>query len=342
MRILIPSIQVPFISGGATLMTQGLKEALIKHNHEVEIVSIPFKFHPESYLSDLMDIWKKQDFNNFNGHHIDKVIVLQFPSFYVQHKNKILWLMHQHRTVYDLYHKSISSNEKDLLKEKIYQYDIKELSKIKKRFSMCHNVSDRLKKYNHLDSTPVYHPPKNETKFYCAESYGYIFYPSRLEELKRQDLLIKAMQYTKSPVVSIIAGNGGQFENYKKLIDDLNVSHKVSLIGRITDEEKYTLYGRCLGVCFPPFDEDYGYITLEAMLSSKPVITCTDSGGTLEFVVNEKTGFITEPDPKQIAYKIDWLYNNKQKAKEFGKNGLQSYLKKNISWDNVVQKLLEE
>ena len=39
-----------------------------------------------------------------------------------------------------------------------------------------------------------------------------------------------------------------------------------------------------LGVIFPPLDEDYGYVTLEAMLAAKPVITCTDSGGPLEFV----------------------------------------------------------
>ena len=45
-------------------------------------------------------------------------------------------------------------------------------------------------------------------------------------------------------------------------------------------------YAHSLGVIFPAVDEDYGYVTLEAMLSSKPVITCADSGGPLEFVVD--------------------------------------------------------
>ena len=76
------------------------------------------------------------------------------------------------------------------------------------------------------------------------------------------------------------------------------------------------------------------------MLSSKPVITCTDSGGTLEFVVDQETGSIVEPEPKQIAEKIDWLYENQQKAKKLGQNGLKAYRDKNISWDNVVAKLL--
>lgn len=113
---------------------------------------------------------------------------------------------------------------------------------------MCQNVSDRLSKYNHINSIPVYHPPYREEKYYCDESYDYIFYPSRLEELKRQDLLIKAMQYTTTGIVAIIAGDGGQKENYQNLIDSLNISHKVKLIGYISQEEKETYYARSLGV----------------------------------------------------------------------------------------------
>ena len=342
MRILIPSIQVPFIKGGAELMTQGLKNALIRDGHEVEIVTIPFKFSPHSYIDNLMDIWKEQDFNNFNGYKIDRVIVLQFPAFYVQHDHKILWLMHQHREVYELYDQKSATEELKQLKEKIYRYDTQELEKIEHRFSMCHNVSNRLQKYNKITSLPVYHPPANEALFYCAESYGFIFCPSRLEKLKRQDLLIKAMQYTTSEAVAIIAGEGGQREYYLSLIEELALGDKVRLIGSFSEEEKYVLYARSLAVFFAPYDEDYGYITLEAMLSSKPVITCYDSGGPLEFVVDKESGFIVEPDPRMIAQKIDWLYENQQKAKEFGENGLQNYKEKNISWDNVVRKLLGE
>lgn len=342
MRILIPSIQAPFIRGGGQIHVENLQKALIRHGHEVEIVTIPFKFSPESYIEDLIDIWKNQDFNNFNGFHIDKVIVLQFPAYYVNHNDKTLWLMHQHRAVYELYDEKFATDSLKQLREKIVYTDTEEINKIKKRFANSENVSNRLKKYNGLDSIPVYHPPFGEENFYCDESYDYIFCPSRLEILKRQDLLIKAMQYTKSPVVAIIAGIGGQFETYKKLIEDLNVSEKVSLIGSFSDEEKYVLYARSLAVFFAPYDEDYGYITLEAMLSSKPIITCKDSGGPLEFVEDEQTGFIIEPNPEIIAQKLDWLYYNKNRASELGQRGLEVYKNKNISWDNVVHKLLED
>ncbi len=341
MRIIIPSIQVPFIKGGAELMTEGLRDALVKRGHEVEIVTIPFKFFPEEYISQSMDLWREQDFNNFNGYQVDLVIVLRFPAYYVQHHNKVLWLMHQHRSVYELYDEKNTTAKIETLKKKIYTYDTKELKKIPKRYSMCQNVSNRLKKFNGIDATPVYHPPANADKFYYEESHGFIFYPSRLEELKRQSLLIEAMQYTKSKAVAIIAGEGGQHETYKQLIKKLDISEKVSLVGYVSEIEKFILYAKSLAVFFAPYDEDYGYITLEAMLSSKPVITCTDSGGPLEFVVDNETGFVLEPDPRQIAQIIDWLYDNQHKAKELGLNGLQVYCDLNISWDNVVTRLLE-
>lgn len=322
-------------------MTKGLKDALIEFGHEVEIVTIPFKFHPESYIDDLIDIWMNQDFNEFNGYSIDKVIALQFPAYYVKHRSKIIWLMHQHRTVYELFDENISSRELVQLRGRIIEKDNDELSVLEKIFSMSETVSARLSKYNGINSIPIYHPPQDFNKFYCEESYGYIFCPSRLERLKRQDLLIEAMRYVRSPVKAIIAGDGGQNDYYSKLIGSYGIGDKVGLIGRFSEEEKITLYARSLAVFFAPFDEDYGYITLESMLSSKLVITCVDSGGPLEFVEDSINGFVLQPDPKQIAEKIDWLWNNKVTAREMGQVGLEIYRSKNISWRNVVDKLLE-
>jgi glycosyltransferase involved in cell wall biosynthesis len=342
MRILIPSVQTPFIKGGAFYLIKGLKNILKSKGHEVEIVTLPFKFFPDSYVSNIMDVWKELDFNNFNGYEIDKVIVLQFPAYYVKHKNKVLWLMHQHRAMYDLYDETKKViNETKKLRKKIIEYDNKILSEINKRYTISNNVSNRLLKFNKISSIPIYHPPFGEQNFYCEEPYNYIFCLSRLEELKRQHILINAMKYVKSPVKAVIAGEGGQKENYKKLIETLDLQDKVKLVGNITENEKYAYYARSLAVFFCPYDEDYGYITLEGMLSRKPVITCKDSGCSLEFIQNEENGFIIDPDPISLAERIDWLYFNKKKAKDIGISAYQSYKNKNISWDNVVNLLLK-
>ncbi len=79
------------------------------------------------------------------------------------------------------------------------------------------------------------------------------------------------------------------------------------------------LYAHASAVFFGPLDEDYGYVTLEAMLSSKPVITCRDSGGPLEFVVNNETGYVTEPEPEEIAAALEKLMGDAALAKRWGR-----------------------
>jgi glycosyltransferase involved in cell wall biosynthesis len=87
-------------------------------------------------------------------------------------------------------------------------------------------------------------------------------------------------------------------------------------------------------------DEDYGYVTLEAMLASKPVITCTDSGGPLEFVCDGETGLITEPTPQGLATAMDRLWGDRAQAKALGESGRAYYSSQKISWATVVQRLL--
>jgi glycosyltransferase involved in cell wall biosynthesis len=99
-------------------------------------------------------------------------------------------------------------------------------------------------------------------------------------------------------------------------------------------------YANSLGVFFRPYDEDYGYVTLEAMLSAKPVITCSDSGGPREFVLDGETGFVVEPRPELVADAIDRLAANPGRAAQMGQNGLASYASLGITWDHVVSTLL--
>ena len=342
MRVLITAVQTPFIDGGANYHIQSLYEQIKKRGIEVEVVKFIFHYFPNSEIIKNIQVWLDQDFTQINGVAIDKVITLQFPTYYLKHPNKTLWLMHQHRAVYELYNPQTATDDLKKLKEVIRDLDNRYLKAIDKRFANSRNVANRLKHYNSINAIPLYHPPYEAEKFYTDKMEDFIFLPSRLEKLKRQSLLIEAMQYTRSPVKAIIAGEGSHFTLYQELIEKLNLKERVKLIGKITQEEKFKYYANALAVVYPPFDEDYGYVTLEAMLSSKPVITCYDSGGVLEFVYDGVNGFITLPDPYTIAQKIDYLYYHKKRAKSMGENGLEIYRQKNISWDNVINKLLGE
>ncbi len=319
---------------------KSLRDALIKSGHEAEIVTFPFKFTPEIYISDLMEFISNINFDQMGWVSIDKLIALKFPAYYVNHSNKVIWLLHQHRAVYDLFDENSADKTQKMLREKIYAYDNIEFAEARKIFANSKNVAKRLKKYNNIDATPLYHPPFDNERFYTNDYLPYIFYPSRQEKLKRQNMLIEAMRHVKSDVKLILSGVGGQYEKNKMLVEKYNLQHKVRLLGYITDWEKYSFYANALAIAYPPYDEDYGYVTLEAMLSKKPVITCNDSGGPLEFVINGENGFVTNPDPAELAEKIDWLYFNKAKAISMGKTSKQIYIEKNITWENVINQLL--
>ena len=88
---------------------------------------------------------------------------------------------------------------------------------------------------------------------------------------------------------------------------------------------------------FAPYQEDYGYVTLEAFLSRKPVITANDSGGTLEFVVDCVNGYVCEPTPDALAAAVNRLAKDAALAAELGARGHS--VAANISWDTVVNRL---
>jgi glycosyltransferase involved in cell wall biosynthesis len=141
-----------------------------------------------------------------------------------------------------------------------------------------------------------------------------------------------------------LAGKGSESEigYLKSLISKYRLENLVKFLGFITEEEKIDYYANCLGVYFGAYDEDYGYVTLEAFFSRKPVIVHQDAGGPLEFVDHGKNGFVLASDPKVIAAKIDEWSANKNLARQIGAQGYDTVLKKNISWDHVIEALLRE
>jgi len=340
MKLIVTANIVPFMPGGADNHITGLTDQLKAHGHEVELIRFPFRFSPEADIERLMDFCQHTSLQSPNGVSVDKVISLQFPAYGVQHRDHTVWLMHQHRAAYELFDENTAAPGLKAIRDAIIDFDTRNLGAATTLFANSQRVADRLQQYNGLTAQPLYHPPAGAEAFYCGDDQAYIFCPSRLERLKRQDLLIKAAAHLRSPVKILIGGDGGQRRVYQQMIQDLQVQDTVRLIGRFTEAEKMAYYARSLAVFFGPFDEDYGYITLEAMLSSKPVICCDDSGGPLEFVHHDETGFVLAPEPELIAEKIDWLYYNRPAAAEMGRAGREAYAQHRISWEHVVERLL--
>jgi glycosyltransferase involved in cell wall biosynthesis len=209
--------------------------------------------------------------------------------------------------------------------------------------TISRNVSRRLERYCGIASEPVYSPPANAGRFHCAGQEDYLFYPSRLNRTKRQEMVLEALALTRHPVTVRFAGAADEpayAEELHKRARGSGVDGRVEWLGQISEEEKIERYARALGVLFPPLDEDYGYVSLEAMLSSKPLITCMDSGGPLEFVQPGATGLVADSTPESLAEAMDTLWENRAGAESMGRAALELYASMPISWDNVIGRLL--
>lgn len=348
MKILVATVQVPFVRGGAEILAENLLYALRAEGHQAEIVAIPFKWYPPERILECMLACRLLDLSESCGDRIDRVIGLKFPAYLIAHPHKVIWLLHQHRQAYDLWGTPFS----DLInfpnglqiRESIISADNKTLLENIPKYTISKNVSSRLKTFNQANSTPLYHPPQNADLFYCEEPQNYFFFPSRLNPAKRQELVIEALAKTKNPVKLLLAGTADQKAYKDKLLNlakNLRVGDRVKFLGSISEEEKIKYYAQALAVVYPPFDEDYGYVTLEGMLASKPVITCTDAGGPTEFIQNRETGLVVQPNPITLASAMDELWENVSQAKKIGKAAKNYYKSLNISWSNVVTKLLK-
>jgi len=347
MRIAIATVQVPFITGGAEILAETLREALISRGHEAEIVTIPFKWYPVETLLNCMLMGRMMDLTEVNGEKIDLVIAMKFPAYYLKHPNKVIWLCHQHRQAYDLWGTEFGDihkeNDGEFIRKTIILNDNLFLAEARRIFTIAGNPTTRLKEFNNIDAITLYPPPGNCSRLRCDGYEDFVFYASRIDPMKRQRLLVEAARFIKSDTRIYIAGKGSEREigYIQRLIENYGLSDRVKLLGFISEQEKIDYYAGCLGVYFGAYDEDYGYITLEAFFSKKPVIIHEDAGGPLEFVKHGENGFVIKPDPEAIAAKIDEWSENRGMARQMGEQGYNTLLEKNINWDYVIDSLLK-
>jgi glycosyltransferase involved in cell wall biosynthesis len=348
MRILIANTHVPFVRGGAEMHAEGLRGALTAAGHEAEIVRLPFKWYPPERIPEHILAARLFDVTESCGSRIDRVIGLKFPAYLIPHPNKVLWILHQHRAAYDFWGGELCDlmhypNGEDI-RDAVRSADMAFIPEARAVYANSQNVAARLKRFCGIESEPLYHPPPGAGLLRCAAAEDFLYLPSRVNPSKRQLLAVEALALCSEKVRLRFSG-GTDDAAYGRTIADrirvLGLADRIAWLGQVDDESRRQLYAHCLGVLFPPVDEDYGYVTLEAMLSRKPVITCTDSGGPLEFVRDGETGLVVEPRPEAIAVAMDRLWRERETAGRWGEAGRELYDRQNITWAHVVETLTQ-
>lgn len=207
---------------------------------------------------------------------------------------------------------------------------------IKSYSAISRNVALREGYFPPVGDIEIIHHPSDLKEFHST-GYDHLFIASRLEGLKRIDLLIDAFMAVDADIELRIAGTGGHEEQLKERAAK---DRRIRFMGFVNDAEIIRQYAGALFVPFIPYDEDYGLITVEAMQSSKAVLTTLDSGGVNELVIDGHNGRSVAPVAEEIAAAMAMLLADRKRTIQMGQNGKASVA--HISWQNTVSRLLRE
>lgn len=333
---------MPFVHGGAEIHVRELLRELRAHGYDAELVSVPFKWYPKSEILPHAAAWRLLDLSESNGRPIDLVIASKFPTYFVRHPHKVAWLIHQYRAAYELcgtVYSDFGHNEADLgLRDTLIGLDTEMLGECRRVFANAQNTADRVRKYNGIAAQALYHPPRLAARLEGGAYESYVLSVGRIESVKRVDLLVSAMVRVDKPIRMVVAGDGTQRDNVERAAHAAGVADRVDFLGAVDDERLLALYRDTLAVLYPPYDEDFGYVTLEAFLARKPVVTATDSGGPNEFVVDGVNGYSVAPEAEAIAGAINALARDRQRTAAMGDAGYDRA--RAITWDGVIEKLV--
>ncbi len=337
-RVLVCSAQVPFASGGAERHAAGLVREIRAVGHEAELVQLPFKWYPREQILLSALAWRLLDVTEADGKRIDLVLPMKFPSYAVRHPNKVVWLIHQFRQAYDRFGTPGSDfdagPEDTRWRELIAGTDATALGEARKVFTNAANTAARLARFNGIEGEALYHPPPLAGRYRTDAFEPFALAVGRLDPWKRMELAIEGAARGRFRLV--LAGAGPDEERLRAVAARCRAD--VTFAGAVSDDDLVALYARAGVVLFPPADEDYGYIALEAFLSRKPVVTCTDSGGPLEFVTDGETGRVVAPEGGAVGEAAASLLADAATARRMGEAGFERV--RGITWENAVRRLL--
>ncbi len=343
-RILVVTSDVPFVEGGHLTIARNTVRALRECGYEADLMTTPqnrFGRQFRAYLANrLTDVGLDGE-----GRKIDQVISFRFPSYAVKHRAHVCWLNHRQREYYDLWDMLREQlGVRGLVKESARRFLIHCLDthllkhSVHKVYAQSVTIQERLKRWGRIPSEVLYPPPPQRA--YRTDSYEpFIFTVSRLQKLKRLDLLVESFRLvTNKRLRAVIIGDGPERENLARQIKHHRLGRRVILLGRAEESAVLSHYGRCLAVYFSPKNEDYGFVTGEAFSSRKAVVTTRDSGGPAELVEDGQTGFVVEPTPADLARTFDRLAEDKHMAERMGARGHQFISR--LTWPRTVEKLV--
>jgi glycosyltransferase involved in cell wall biosynthesis len=333
----------PGIEGGHMVIARALVTAARAEGHDAHLlVTADFGFGRN--LASYRANWRA-GVSTIQGRTVDQVISLRYPSYAVRHPRHLCWLNHAMREYYDLWPRFAATlSARALVKEHVRKAIVHAADRwlltrhVTEVVAQSKTIQDRLA-HDFGIKTDVLWPPPPPRPYRCDEYGDFIFAVSRLTPLKRLGLLVRALAEPAARHVRVaIAGEGPSRAELEELAGHLGVADRVTWLGRIDEATLVDRLARCRAVCFVPFGEDYGFVTVEAFASRKAVVTCRDSGGPAELVTHDATGLVCDPTPSSIASALAGLTDDRALAERLGQAAAAQAAA--MTWRDAVKRLV--
>lgn len=170
---------------------------------------------------------------------------------------------------------------------------------------------NKIKEYNIADDKPV------------------LLLPGRITRWKGQHLLIEALAKMKNQnYYCIITGDSQGRQHYMDYLEDLvrkyKLEDRVGFFGRYSDVPALMMVANVvLSTAIEP--EAFGRISIEGQAMGK-IVVASDIGGTLDTVVDGKTGKLFKSnDAQSLADALDWALGlSAAEAEKIGKAGIEN------------------
>ncbi|XP_002740170.1 alpha-1,3/1,6-mannosyltransferase ALG2-like [Saccoglossus kowalevskii] len=124
-----------------------------------------------------------------------------------------------------------------------------------------------------------------------------------------------------------VVENKEHYLELRQLTEKLKLNDNVTFLRSFSDSEKLTLLHNCTCLLYTPSNEHFGIVPIEAMYMKRPVIAA-NSGGPLESIDNEVTGYLCPPESKQFAEKMKRFVDDGGLSSKLGKAGHQRVIDK--------------
>lgn len=300
---------------------------------------IPWRFHSHrtTFMVNYVPKWLLGQLKNYDILHFHNDVDLSFPVFsYLSKKPKLLHC-HCLDTTYNMYKESIVS--RFLFKTVANLYIA--VSKDIKRMLTDLGVSPNRTRIVHNGIDVEEFAPSREPKV-----DNLLLFVGRLDPKKGLPVLIRSLDYLKTPVKLVIAGPLSHDVAYSEKVLTLiekaskRTIHKILYVGVPEKSELIRWYQKASVFVCPSLSEPFGIVNLEALSCQTPVVG-TAVGGIPEVVRDHENGILVPPkDPRRLAEGIQYLLDNEKDRLRFGEEGRRSVVR-NFSSEIIAKKLRE-